>query len=255
MLSDKSAQVLLQKFSPTTMSGRANEPIAAINRSSATMDAVKAYILNHDLKPGDPLPTEAALCETLHVSRSSVREALRKLEALDIVRVHQGRGSFVGDMSLEPMVETLVLRYALDKASGAESLRQVVSMRRYIDLGVANSIVAALKGTDNPGLHELVARMVKKASAGKTYMEEDIAFHSGLMSYLNNELVSQLNAAMWLVHQAFIPELDVSRKASLLETAQAHQKMLETAEAGDAPAYRQAVREHYAPLANILELD
>lgn len=219
------------------------------------MDAIKAYILNHDLKSGDPLPTEATLCETLQVSRSSVREALRKLEALDIVHVHQGRGSFVGDMSLEPMVETLVLRFALEKSSGAESLRQVVSLRRYIDLGVAHAITEAMKGTHNPELHVLVEQMVEKSSAGKTYMDEDIAFHSGLISYLDNELVTQVYAAMWLVHQAFLPKLSGQTKDNLLETARAHLHMLETAEAGDLAAYRQAVLDHYAPLANILELD
>ncbi|WP_353065385.1 FadR/GntR family transcriptional regulator [Arcanobacterium hippocoleae] len=57
------------------------------------MNAVKSYILENGLKSGDPLPTEAKLCETLGVSRSSVREALRKLEALDIVTTRQGCGS------------------------------------------------------------------------------------------------------------------------------------------------------------------
>lgn len=258
MLSDKSAQVLLQKYSTATFPGHLHEPIAAVNRSSATIDAIKAYILNHDLKPGDALPTEATLCETLQVSRSSVREALRKLEALDIVQVYQGRGSFVGDMSLEPMVETLVLRFALDKSAGTESLRQVVSMRRFIDLGVAQAVTGAMVGTSNPELHQLVDRMVAKASVGKRYMDDDIAFHTGIMAYLNNELLTQLNAAMWLVHRTVVPKLQEGRSEQveqLLETAHAHQRMLETAEAGDTHAYRQAVVDHYASLAAILDLD
>ncbi|MCM3906767.1 FadR/GntR family transcriptional regulator [Trueperella bernardiae] len=252
MLSDKSAQVLLSKYSPTTMPGKSAIPTT--NRSSATIDAVKSYIIQHDLKPGDPLPTEAALCEALGVSRSSVREALRKLEALDIIRVHQGRGSFVGDMSLEPMVETLVLRFALDRASGTESLRQVVSTRRFLDLGVAVAVTTAMKGTANPELHRLVERMAEKASRGERYMEEDSAFHNGIMAYLDNELISQLNAAMWLIHQTFIPDLDVEQDDGLLQTARAHERMLLTAEAGDEAAYRQAVIDHYAPLADILEM-
>ncbi len=254
MLSDKSAQVLLNKFSPTTISG-AETPGVPLNRSSATIDAVKSYIIQHNLKPGDPLPTEATLCATLQVSRSSVREALRKLEALDIIRAHQGRGSFVGDMSLEPMVETLVLRFALDRSSGTESLRQVVSTRRYLDLGVASSVVKAMAGTSNPELHQLVGAMVEKATRRESYMDEDIAFHNGIMAYLDNELISQLNTAMWLIHQTFIPKLDVERGGKLLETARAHERMLATAEAGDEAAYRQAVLDHYAPLADILEMD
>ncbi|MDP9806717.1 DNA-binding FadR family transcriptional regulator [Trueperella bonasi] len=255
MLSDKSAQVLLNKFSPTTMSVRAHEPLAGANRSSATMDAIKAYILNHSLKPGDPLPTEATLCEDLQVSRSSVREALRKLEALDIVRVHQGRGSFVGSMSVAPLIETLVLRFALDRESGTESLRQVVSMRRYIDLGIAENLVAAMKGTSNPELEKLVEAMVEKASCAEKFMDEDIAFHAGLVSHLDNELLSQINAAMWLIHQTFIPELDENSAESLLSTARAHEQMLITAQDGDVEAYREAVIAHYEPLASLLDME
>lgn len=254
MLSDKSAQVLLKKFSPTTIAG-AETAAVPVNRSSATIDAIKSYIIQHNLKPGDPLPTEAKLCATLQVSRSSVREALRKLEALDIIRAHQGRGSFVGNMSLEPMIETLVLRFALDRSSGTESLRQVVSTRRYLDLGVAASVTEAMAGTSNPELHDLVGAMVEKASRGESYMDEDIAFHNGIMAYLDNELIAQLNTAMWLIHQTFIPKLDVERGGKLLETARAHERMLATVEAGDEEAYRQAVLDHYAPLADILEMD
>ena len=88
-----------------------------------TMDSIKAYILAHGLTPGSPLPTEAALCAELGVSRSSVREAMRRLEALDIVRSQRGSGSYVGDMSMRPLVETLVLRSALDVKGGASCAR------------------------------------------------------------------------------------------------------------------------------------
>lgn len=254
MMSDKSMQAILKRVKPTPMSGSTPQRISSVNRSSATMDAIKSLILNRRLQPGDPLPSEAQLCEDLGVSRSSVREALRKLEALDIVRVQQGRGSFVGEMSLEPMVETLILRYATDHSSGHESLRNVVSMRRYIDLGISENLVAAMKGTENPELENLTDVMVEKAKASSTYLDEDIAFHNGLTAYLNNELLDQIAAAMWMVHQAFIPELDIEESPQLLETAQAHQKMLETAQEGNLDAYRDAVFEHYAPLAQILEL-
>lgn len=61
-----------------------------VNRSAATTDAIKAYILRQGLAPGDPLPSEARLCADLQVSRSSVREALRTLQALDIVVIKRG---------------------------------------------------------------------------------------------------------------------------------------------------------------------
>lgn len=255
MLSDKSMQAIIDKYTPTMASDNAHGPIATVNRSTATMDAVKAYIMNHGLKPGDPLPTEAALCADLGVSRSSVREALRQLEALDIVTVQQGRGSFVGNMSLEPLVQTLILRNALDSQSGKQSLRQVVVTRQALDNGIAEDVLRHFKGTRNPELHDLVNTMIAKAKAGKTYLDEDIAFHNQLTAFAEDSLIQQLMSAMWLVHQTFIPYLDAPKDEQLLETAYAHRDMLTAAEAGDLEAYKKAVVAHYGPLAKLVELD
>ena len=255
MMTDNMMQPLSRINFPAKAKKADSGRIASVHRSKATMDAIKSYILEQRLKPGDPLPTEVQLCEHLGVSRSSVREAIRKLEALDIVRVQQGRGSFVGEMSLNPMVETLVLRYALDHFEGSESLRHVVAIRRYIDLGIASSVVREMKGTSDPNLEQLVVTMIEKAEAGENYLEEDIAFHNGITSYLDNALLDQLVAAMWMVHQSFIPKMEDVIKQDLVKTAKAHALMLETAQAGDVEAYQDAVYKHYEPLANILDLN
>lgn len=217
------------------------------------MDALKGYIVTSGLKPGDPLPTEAVLTEALGVSRSSVREALRKLEALDIVKVSQGRGSVVGQMSLQPMVETLVLRYMIDNAAAPASLREVIAVRRFLDMGVAENMVAAMKGTTNPELERLVETMVEKAGRAETYMDEDKAFHEGMNAYLGNELMMQLTSAMWLVHQTFVPELDPQSSGTLQRTARAHAMLLQTAQDGDLDGYKKALVEHYEPLLLLLK--
>src|SRR5690625_4162533 len=64
---------------------------------------IQDLILAEGLAPGDPMPTEGALCEQLGISRSSVREAMRTLASLDIVEVRHGHGTFVGQLSLSPL--------------------------------------------------------------------------------------------------------------------------------------------------------
>lgn len=225
--------------------------VAVVNRAEATMDAIEQYILTKQLKPGDPLPTEANLCADLGVSRSSVREALRQLQALDIVVVRQGRGAFVGDMSLRPLVKTLVLRSSIATDSFG-SLREVVAVRKLLDIGVAQQVVDTMAGERHEDLHALVEEMVRKADAGKKFLDEDIAFHQGLLSGVENSLVLQLTSAMWMIHMAVVPSLP-NVEAGLLATAQAHEAMLVTAEAGDKEGYEAAVAEHYRPLLSILD--
>ena len=144
------------------------------HRTSVT-DQIKDYILIHRLKPGELLPTEAELCAELGVSRSSVREAMRTLAALDIVEVRHGYGTYVGQLSLAPLVEGLVFRGVLRPEDDFAALREVVEVREALDLAMAEQICAAMVGTSNPRLHELVATMEEKSGLGEPFAEEDRA--------------------------------------------------------------------------------
>ena len=154
-------------------------------------------IIARGLTPGDPLPTEAELCEELDVSRSSVREAIRTLSTLDIVDVRHGHGTYVGPMSLDPMVEALVFRGVLSPEGSLQSLREVVEVRLALDLSMAERVVAAAQVDAGGELDELVAEMVDKASRGERFLEADRLFHTKLFDAIGNRLVGQLVGAFW----------------------------------------------------------
>lgn len=223
-------------------------------RRSTTADQIKQLILKRDLKPGDLLPTEAELCEALGVSRSSVREAVRTLATLDIVEVRYGHGTFVGGMSLAPMVEALVFRGVLSPDGSLESLREVVEVRVALDLALADLVVsrASHGAADADSLRALVDEMVQRASRGETFLEADRAFHTKLFAATGNRLAEQLVGAFWDVHTAVIPLLEIPMPDDIKQTAEAHGDMLTAAIAGDVEAYRRAVVAHYAPLQRTL---
>jgi DNA-binding FadR family transcriptional regulator len=220
---------------------------------ASTADQIKNLILLGRLHPGDPLPTETELCASLGVSRSSVREAIRTLVALDIVEVRHGHGTYVGQLSLAPLVEGLVFRGVLSPGDNLSSLREVVEVRVGLDLAMSDRVVEALHGTENPDLEELVGQMEEKSRRGETFLEADRAFHAALLSRVGNALVGQLVTAFWDVHAAVVPLLGVTPSGRLDDTARAHGLMLRAAQAGDAEAYREAVIAHYGPLREALE--
>lgn len=63
---------------------------------------VKELILERRLAPGDALPTEAELMDLFGAGRVSVREALKALQAVNVVEIRRGFGTFVGSLSLSP---------------------------------------------------------------------------------------------------------------------------------------------------------
>ena len=226
---------------------------AATGRKVTTSDRIKDLILADGLRPGDLLPTEGELCARLGVSRSNVREAIRKLTTLDIVDVRHGHGTYVGQMSLDALVEALVFRGVLSPGDDVCALRDVVEVRQALDHGMSQQIVDALEGTSNPELSALVDEMVAMAADGRSFPQQDRAFHTGLLARLGNSLVGQLVAAFWDVHTAVLPKLNVAVAADLEQTARAHGLMLEAAESGDAKAFRTAIAAHYEPIMRALD--
>ncbi|MFF1539608.1 FadR/GntR family transcriptional regulator [Microbacterium sp. NPDC058269] len=221
-------------------------------RRSTTADQIKQLILTRGLTPGDPLPTETELCDELDVSRSSVREAIRTLSTLDIVDVRHGHGTYVGPMSLDPMVEALVFRGVLSPEGSLQALREVVEVRLALDLSMAERVVEAAQEDPDPELDALVADMVDKAERGEHFLEEDRAFHTRLFGAIGNRLVGQLVGAFWDVHTAVLPQLGIPQPDDIHKTAKAHGDMLEAARSGDVERYRRAVVEHYKPLQRVL---
>lgn len=223
---------------------REREPI----RLRQTIQAIKELILARGLRPGDPMPTEAELVELLDVSRSNLREAVRTLVALDILEVRHGTGTFVGEMSLRPLVEGLTFRGVLLPGDDFETLHQVVEVRIALDLALAPSIVAGLSEADASPLRGLCNEMSAAVSRNEGFGAADRAFHLGLAKRSGNELYSQLVAAFWDIHTIVAPRLGVPSSRDISETAVAHSRMLDTALSGDLDAYRAAVHDHYQPL-------
>lgn len=227
------------------------EPNKKESRNHDTTEAIKKYIFENNLKPGQILPTESSLCESLGVSRSSVREGLRKLEALDVIKVKHGKGTYVAEMTMRPLIETLIFRTSLLMNDSNQALEEIFNLRKILDFGSCNEVVKAYRGKEAKELFSLVEAMERKAIQGESFIREDIAFHRALMAPLNNVLLDQMVSAMWLVHMSLVPKLG-QNQSDLQATACAHRQMLEAAISGDRRAYRAALFAHYQPLERIL---
>lgn len=212
-------------------------------------EGIKRYILANRLRPGDPLPTESDLCAALGASRSSVREAVKTLHALDIVDVRHGHGTYVGRLSLSALVESLAFRGLLGAESDVHVMADLVDVRELFERGMAERIVARLDGDRLDALDALVERM--RADAGcaeEDFVEADRAFHALLVEPLGNELMGQLSMAFWDVYAIVAPQLQMATGEDRAETTAAHAGIVHAARHGDPAAFARAVAAHYAPV-------
>lgn len=219
-------------------------------RSAARMaeEGIKDYIRTHNLRPGDLLPSEAELCEAVSCSRSSLREAVRTLSSLDVVDVRHGHGTFVSTMSLEPLLQGVLLRITLNPDKSLEDLRHVIDLREAMDLGEAERLVEKLRGADLAAERELLALLTEAFGEHNPAPAEYEAFHRLLHAHLTNPLTREIADTFLRIHLECYERLQLDPPRDPVATLRAHGDMLDALEAGDLEAYRSAVSAHYVPL-------
>ncbi|MGW8379966.1 FadR/GntR family transcriptional regulator [Streptomyces sp. ODS28] len=208
-------------------------------------ERIKRLIVERRLPSGAPLPTETELMDQLGVSRNSVREALKALQAMGIVEIRHGFGTYVGTMSLAPMIEGLTFRTVAGHYRGEDSLLQLLELREAVEGGlIARLVEDAGREADLSELEGIVERMGQEARDGGVRASTDRAFHVALYRGLGNSLLSEVLDAFWdAFHRVRTDLADLGEDPKL--TWRQHAEILEAVRAGDAPRAEAAVREHF----------
>ena len=203
----------------------------------AAQRAIKQYILDHHLRPGDPLPTEGQLAVALGISRNSVREAVRALEALGALGTRPGVGPFVRPFSFDPILANLAYSFQEQR----DSILDLLEVRRQLE-GAFVEVVATTAMPDQLRvLRSTVDRMGARAAAGLGFTEEDRFFHQTLYRNLGNPLLLRLLGVFWEVYVRLRAELPGIRPADGVRSWEEHRRILEALEQGDGPGARAAM--------------
>ena len=130
------------------------EPLARRTFVADAIRTIKDMILDGRLAPGQRLPSERALSEALEISRPTVREAIRSLQAMHILESRHGAGTFVASLSVEELLAPL--QFVLSLADGG--LEHLFEVRLLLEPGAA--ALAAERATPDAGaeLRDCAAR-------------------------------------------------------------------------------------------------
>jgi DNA-binding FadR family transcriptional regulator len=200
-------------------------------RGPALNQAIRDYILRliatERLGAGDPLPSETRLATDLGVARNSVREAIKALESLGIVDVRHGEGIFVREFNFDPMLEMINHGVRVEP----DTLLKWLELRMWLEGSVIEDAVVRLTDEDIQDLEEIVQTWSTAVYSGVTDYafrnEKDEAFHRGLYTCLNNDILIKLLGVFWMAFSAFIgpyrtqPILDLQEHVAILEAVKA----------------------------------
>jgi DNA-binding FadR family transcriptional regulator len=204
-------------------------------------EEVKAYIIQHSLKPGDPLPPETHLAEQLNISRNSVREAVKALEALGILEARPGTGLFVRDFSFEPILNNLAYGLLFD----LKQLNDILEARYHLESSMAEKVVQNVTVEQVNRLHGVLDIMLTNAKKGMYSAEMDRIFHQYLNANVNNTVLMRILDIFWQVLQRAEESASFPPPDNPMQSYQVHVPIVEALEAHDIEEMRNALMRHY----------
>ncbi|WP_408055507.1 FadR/GntR family transcriptional regulator [Streptomyces radicis] len=219
--------------------------------SDEVQEQIKKLILRRRLAPGDPLPTETDMMGLFGVSRNSVREALKALQAVSIVDIRHGFGTYVGSLSLDSFIDGMVFRAAVRHRRGEASLDELLEVREALEAGLIVGVAGRVPREDLGTLREVVATMEREAAVGRVTAATDRAFHLALYRSLGNHLLSEVLDAFWAAFHRVREELREDRHDPRV-TCDRHKEILAALESGDGPRAAEAMRRHFAGIRQVL---
>ncbi|OKI87589.1 FadR/GntR family transcriptional regulator [Micromonospora sp. CB01531] len=214
------------------------------SRATEAREAVKSLILDRRLGVGDPLPTESELMRELGISRNSVREALKALQAVGIVEIRHGFGMFVGPMSLGGLVDELAFHGRVTPADGGHHLTHLMQIREALESGLVMQLIDRRGDCDLASAVDVLARMAEEAEVGTVSPETDRLFHDVLYAPLGNPLVGQLLGAFWDVYHQLRLDLGTPVEPPA-EVVRRHRVIYDAVVAGDREAALTAIQAHF----------
>lgn len=208
-------------------------------------EEIKRLILERGLPAGAPMPTEMELMGELGISRGSLREALKSLQARGIIEVRHGSGMFVGHRSMESLLDGLIFHGQLEhQRDDLTTASELVDVRDILESSLVQQVAATASEDLVVELELIVQQMEDAASRGELFQEADRQFHEKLYSRLGNRLVIQLLRTFWEVLEAVRPQL-ASGISDPATDAQHHRAILESVRRHDQERARQAMVEHF----------
>lgn len=151
---------------------------------------IKEQLFSGELRPGDRLPSVAALSEQLEISQASVREAYRVLESLGVVEVVQGRGTtvaatFEGSSSDEGA-------FGFFQMAERQSQSYLFEVRKLLEPELAGLAAARATATEVEAIYSAAVEMENLFRQVQDFIEPDIRFHELLAIAAHNPLMLRM---------------------------------------------------------------
>ena len=221
---------------------------------AAILDAVEDRLRSGQLRIGDRLPSERALAEEFGISRNSVREAIRILDALGLVRSGVGSGPSAGAIVISEPSAALGWGLRMHLASSFLPVVDVVAVRRLLEADAAAAAAARREAASDPEAGQTLASAAEILDAlddpdlpDETFHELDAQFHLTITSLGGNEVTTTILGSLRQATVGYVQEgvrLLADWPQVRLRLQEQHRQILAAVAGSDPPTAAAAVSAH-----------
>lgn len=223
----------------------ATSPLRVPKTAELVAAQLRRQIVEGDLSEGDSLPNEAVLRERFGVSRPTLREAFRVLEAEGLIEVHRGAR---GGARVRVPSDEAAARYAgLVLEHRGATLADVCAVRSIIEPVCAGIVAARCSADDVAALRQAVWD-AEGATDTREQAEQQTEFHAQLVALAGNQTLALLHGIV----QRILDQATARRfgnptsegEEAVHQGARAHHRLIDVIEAGDAERASRVWRRH-----------
>ncbi|WP_353808356.1 FadR/GntR family transcriptional regulator [Agromyces sp. SYSU T00194] len=213
------------------------------------LEHVEQALLDGTLRPGDRLPGERQLSTDLGVGRSSVREAIRVLEVLGLIRTRSGSGPNAGAIIVATPRGGMSALMRLQVAAQGFPVDDVVRTRLLLEASVVGELAAAAHEHDLADALQLLEAMEPPGLDPEEFLALDAQFHVALAEASGNQVITAMMAGLRSAIEGYVLA-GVPHIPHWGETADRlraeHREIVRAIDAGDPDAAAARIRDHIA---------
>lgn len=206
-------------------------------------DLVEA-IVTGQVSPGSLLPPEGPLAEQFGVSRTVIRESVKRLEEKGLVTVAQGRGTQVTPFGQWNVLDPVVLSALIDNDDSLGVLDELSAVRASLESSMAGEVAATRSEEQLVRLQRSFEVMRESSEDSDSFRSADIVFHYTVMELSGNRLSENIAKNLFKRALESSRYQGIDPQGAFAMTLEEHAKVLAAIEGQDVAAARAAMREH-----------
>jgi len=201
-------------------------------------------IVAGQVRPGQLLPPEGPLAEQFGVSRTVIRESVKRIEEKGLVTVAQGRGTQVTPFGSWNVLDPVVLSALVDNDDSLGVLDELSEVRASLECSMAGTVAANRTAEQLARLERSLETMRSSEQDSDSFRQADILFHYTVMELSENRLAE--NIAKMLFKRALESSRyqGVDPEGAFALTLAEHAAVLDAITRQDVAAARASMREH-----------